>query len=176
MDAADLTTTIRAAIAQSVADIQAKHPDDPIARYAICTDDDLRTLYATACTRTQVGRFENASRSFVPAEWFRGIEHYAQLDAASSLLSRLADAHYEEEDDGIDPDADHLRPWKAELFAAVVAGLSAHRESGTFGSEVFLIATSHDPGEWLGAQVDEATKTLNSAELYESWRSATGRS
>lgn len=168
---ADLRDQLVTAIELSVETVAKSHPGDPVVRYALCTDEDIRSVYSTACTASMAEGFGLQAQGFWPAEWCR-VEHYKQFSEANTLLERLADEGYAAEGDDVPPDADHLRPWKGELFAALVAALSEHRERGTFGPGVLLLAMSHDPGDWLEVRIDAATKSVNSPELYSAWRAA----
>lgn len=124
-----------------------------LACYGLITDEDLRTVMGCALTREAFDRM--GAERFHPAEW---LEHYEPFDLANTEMGAIADRHYAEEADDVGPDDDHLRPWKAELYASLVEALRNRKEWGSFDQGVFLIATSHDPNDWLFRQVDASTK------------------
>lgn len=46
----DFTAVVKAAVKRSVAAIRATHPTETLCAFALCTDDDLRTVFHVAAS------------------------------------------------------------------------------------------------------------------------------
>src|SRR5689334_4768842 len=82
---------LRGAIRQSVAKIVAARPGEHLSGFALCTDDDLSTLYHVASTREFVMRRSDIGDiDLVPTEW-----EYNDGDEAFSQVGRILASRYE---------------------------------------------------------------------------------
>lgn len=160
---------IHAAIPASLAELARRASPEALAGYALCTDNDERTLYATAYRMADLDSFRWRTFRYLPAEW--PLEDFSEpIAAASRALERWADHHYSIEPDSVNPSDDHLRPWKAVTFNEIVAVLTNHRAAGTFRGIDFVMLTSHDPNDWMANLIINGTRQLNPPGIYDEWR------
>lgn len=143
----------------TVAALAASRPDEHLSGYALATDDDLSTLFLSACTREAAAQHAgDAYFLYTFTDWPYGARDAfsAVGDALSARASAAPDEQFEE----------HV----ARSFEALVRGLHAAKTEGLFGDDVFLTVGSTDPGEDLQRLEADAVKRLNSAAVFERWR------
>lgn len=93
---------IHAAIPASLAELARRASPEALAGYALCTDNDERTLYATAYRMADLDSFRWRTFRYLPAEW--PLEDFSEpIAAASRALERWADHHYSIEPDSVNP-------------------------------------------------------------------------
>lgn len=130
-----------------------------LAGVALCTDDDLRTVFFVACSKEDCASADDPDFLYLPVEW----ELEPSQDfyvALSDDLSALADEL---------PDVTVRRNL---LFAVLVDALLGLRSSAAVGDEVLLVVMSTDPGKQLMRLAKVALKELNSAEAYRAFMDA----
>ena len=135
--------------------------------FALCTDDDVRTLYHVACTREWVREKEKdyPDIGFLCVEWTLTADN-AAFDAISREFDRLAD----------EPDSDP-RDWseaRDRRFELLVLALADCRSKGTFSSDVFVCAASTDPSDHLEKLTMKAVDALNARALADGFARAFG--
>jgi hypothetical protein len=155
------TEVITGAARRGLAALVQAHPGERLAGYALCTDDDLRTVYAVGCTREFLAD-QPADRLFLPTEWPDGDDDASFEEARQTMYAR-ADAAV----------GTAFGQHVLQSFAALVAALRQLRLENRVGDDVFLVALSTDPGELLTALEDAGVRDLNPAGLYDRWRRAT---
>lgn len=144
--------------------------DEGLLCFALCTDSDLRTIYATGYTASDRASFDEESFCYLPAEWMRLEGGGGLIEQASELLSKWTDRQYGREDASIGPDDDQLRPWKLSMFEAMVDILIQQRDAGHLGSSVPILLGPHDGSDWWSVRVSEATERLNTPEFFAEWK------
>jgi len=133
------------------------HPQEVLAGYAFCTDDDLGTLSAMFATKEFLDR-SNEHMPFVPVDWPLS-DATDSLDDANSLLMQAS----LDQPNGYEA---HVRT----SFACLVEVLQELKEAGTFDGGVVLQVTSTDPGPLLRELADEAIFLLNNKATQDAWR------
>lgn len=121
-----------------------------LAGVALCTDDDLRTVFFVACSKEDCASADDPDFVYLPVEWEREPDQKTYV-ALSKELSALAD--------GI-PNVTVRRDL---LFAVLVDALRALRSSAIVSEDVLLVVMSTDPGKQLIQLATLAFKALNSA-------------
>jgi hypothetical protein len=127
--------------------------------FALCTDDDLRSLSAVGCTREFLAGHD-PTWLFHPTEWPDDAGDC--LGEAGRILWTRADAC-----DQV-TSGQHVE----RSFACLVAALKRLRSDAAVDDDVFLVALSTDAGERLTALEDAAVRELNPAEFHSRWRRA----
>jgi hypothetical protein len=165
MGSSELTETLEGAIRTSLEAITAAHPEETLNGYALCTDDDVRTVYHVACTR----EFAEASRyrdtRFIPVNWA-----YDDGDEAFDEANGLVQAS----DEAASRSADEAT-WSTHVttcFESMVAALEQMRQAGLFGEDVLLVVTSTDPGSAQKRLAIAAARRLNPPTLFRDWKAA----
>ena len=135
--------------------------------FALCTDDDVSTLYHVACTREWVREKEKryADVEFIYVEWPLS-EHDQIFGPISEQLAALAKLPHE-----------NAASWAAardQRFQALVLALGEGRASGVFESATLLCVGSTDPSGHLAALTMTAVDTLNSKPVADQFAKALG--
>jgi hypothetical protein len=135
--------------------------------FALCTDDDVRTLYHVACTREWVSETEkrNPGVGFIYVEWTLS-EHDQVFAPISAHLATLATLKHES-----------TVAWGAardQRFQALVLALRDCRESGMFEADTLLCVASTDPSSHLEAMAMNAVDTLNTKAVADGFAKALG--
>ncbi len=127
--------------------------------FAICTDEDLSSLYAAGFTAEEGAQHTGEYHyRYCPAEW---PEELASFERASKAFGELAAARRAESAG---------EEWKQSVLGQVVDVLQSHRERETFGAAALVAFVSHDCGDPFFAWMDAGVKALNSPSLYAKWR------
>jgi Domain of unknown function (DUF4303) len=161
----ELRIQIANAVRQAAAEL--RNDDAELSGFALCTDDDVRTLYHVACTRDWVreNEIDYPEIGFIYVEWTHSADD-EPFDAISRQFASLADADYAN-------DAD----WAAardQRFNLLVAALRHCREVGAFAPDTLLCAGSTDPSEHLEALAMIGVEAVNTAEIARQFASALG--
>ena len=142
-----------------------------LAAYALCTDADLRTLYAAAYTQEDGEQFQDRRFMFLPADW--PLEDASEeMNNASDALSSWMDDQYEIEGSEVGPGDDHLRPWKREVFEAIVGLLASFQLTGIAPANMPLWLTCHDPNNEMVHWIRNGVKQLNEPANFSRWEEA----
>ncbi|MEZ6057517.1 MAG: DUF4303 domain-containing protein [Planctomycetaceae bacterium] len=130
--------------------------------FALCTDDDVRTLYHVACTRDWVREKEVGypEIGYVYVEWMDSAND-KPFDEISKQFKDLADAS----------NGDNALWAKArdQRFDLLVNALRKCREEGVFAADTLLCAGSTDPSthlEMLGMNCVDAVNTPEVADRF----------
>lgn len=160
----ELVDLVADAVRRSVPLVELAHPGEELVGYALCTDDDLSTIFHVAITREFAQRNSDVPGvSHVPTEW-----SYNEGEDLFEEANRILAARYEHaSSNGFD---EHV----VKTFADLVAALERIRAEGVFGEEVLLIVTSTDPGPALEQLSREAAEKLNAPEVFARWREGMG--
>ena len=152
--AEDLFINTVSAVRQAAAELRNGYANSRLFGFALCTDDDVRTLYHVACTVEWVREQEasNPDIGFNYVEWSQSANS-AQFDLVSQRLASLADQAYASDWD-----------WGAardRRFDALVLALKECRNSGDFEPETLLCVGSTDPSDHLEALAMHGVDVLN---------------
>jgi hypothetical protein len=151
----ELRSTVAAAIRAACGELQGQQPIEDLFAFALCTDDDLRTVYQVSCTRQWVRERDGGypGIGFIYVEWQDSVS-----DALFQQLSRrfaiLADEPHRS-------DAEWAKARNGR-FEALVLALKDCRDQGLFAKDTLLCVGSTDPSEHLEALAMDAADRLNS--------------
>jgi hypothetical protein len=160
----ELVDIVADAVRRSVPLIAVAHPGEELVGYALCTDDDLSTLFHVAITREFEHRNSDVPGvAHVPTEW-----SYNEGEDLFEEANRIITARYE------DASSNGFEEHVVKTFGELVGALERMRAEGVFEPDVLLIVTSTDPGPALEELSREAAEKLNSAEVFARWRDAMG--
>lgn len=153
------------AVRQAASELQSR--DSALFGFALCTDDDVRTLYHVACTRDWVReqQVDYADIGFIYVEWTESADH-APFDAISRQFAALANDAYAN-------DAE----WAAardRRFSLLVSALRECRDAGAFSSDTLLCAGSTDPSDHLEALAMSGVDAVNSKVIADRFATALG--
>lgn len=162
MDDPSFTDLVALACEKHLAALAQQRAGETLAGYALCTDDDLSTLYGVAVTREYLPSAPYPEARYVPVEWPYG--HRTSLFDEAQLV---IEGRYTAASDGGALTA-HIEG----TFACLVEALRRARAQKLVGDEVLLVVTSTDPGPELAALATRGARALNAPELYEAWRAA----
>ena len=142
------------AVRQAQAELARQFGADRLHGFALCTDDDVSTLFHTACTRSWVEEREPKYEGIgcIYVEWEQTASD-TLFESASELVAGLANAEQADEE-----------AWAAardRRFAALVRGLQDCRDAGLFDADALLCCGSTDPSEHLEALAMQAVDRLN---------------
>ena len=141
------------AIRKACAEITAEYVDDKLFAFALCTDDDVMTLYSSVCTRNWVSEREDNYEAigYIYTEWDQhsGDSHF---DSISELVASLADNESDEND------CDRR-------FEAFVLALEGCRDEGIFDDDTLLCCGSTDPSDHMEMLAMKAVDRLNQKEI-----------
>ncbi len=151
----DLYTKLRGdttdAIRKAVAEMTAELGTDRIHGFALCTDDDVMTLYPAACSKNWVAERETDYEAigYIYTEWDQnaGDSHFGTI---SKAVARMA------ESDGGGSARD-------KRFESFVLALQDCRDEGLFDPETLLCCGSTDPSDHLEMLAMRAVDRLNTA-------------
>ena len=163
--AESLQAQVTAAVRQAAAELRSRDPD--LFGFALCVDDDVRTLYHIACTQDWVRENEadDPDIGFIYVEWTLSAGD-APFDAISRQFAALAD-------ETCASDAE----WAAardQRFHLLVSALRDCREAGAFSPDTLLCAGSTDPSGHLEALAMGCVDAVNAVEVADRFASALG--
>lgn len=161
----ELQIQIASAVRQAAAELRSR--DSELFGFALCTDDDVRTLYHIACTRDWVREKEVGypDIGFIYVEWtLSGSD--APFDAISRQFATLADETYASDTDWATA--------RDQRFHLLVSALRDCREAGAFSPDTLLCAGSTDPSEHLEALAMSGVDAVNAADVADEFARALG--
>lgn len=135
--------------------------------FALCTDNDVRTLYHVAC-RVDWVREKEASYpdiGFIYVEWPESASE-EPFNTISSQLANLADQTSSDDE-----------AWAAardRRFDALVLAMQDCRSACTFDSETLLCVGSTDPSSHLEGLAMQAVEKLNTPSVVDQFARALG--
>jgi hypothetical protein len=161
----ELQIQISSVVRQAAAELRS-HTSE-LFGFALCTDDDVRTLYHAACTRDWVREKEVGypDIGFICVEWTNSATN-APFDAISRQFAKLADETYASDTD-----------WAAardQRFDLLVSALRDCREAGAFIPETLLCAVSTDPSDHLEALAMKGVDVVNATVIADQFARALG--
>jgi hypothetical protein len=151
----DLRSATVAAVRQAAEEYRQPHPIEELFGFALCVDDDLRTLYQVSCTRPWV-RERDAGYpgvGFIYVEW-QDSANDVLFEPLSRRFAALADEAYRS-----DVEWAKARDGR---FESLVLALKDCRDEGRFAADTLLCVGSTDPSEHLEALAMRAVDRLNS--------------
>ena len=163
--AQEFLDSLSRSIGPAIDALREKQNGDELISFAICTDEDLLSVYAAGCTRASIDNDDDPGARYRPAEWS---EESAAMDKCSALLTNLARRAYASGDAGADASA-RQPAWKRELFGRVVDVLLRQRALGTFSEEQFVFFGPHDCGDEMWEWMSDAVERLNGPEIRRAW-------
>ena len=160
-----LQTQITAAVRQAAAELRSR--DSELFGFALCIDDDVRTLYHIACNQDWVreNAVDDPDIGFIYVEWALAASD-APFDAISKQLADLADETCA--NDAAWAEARDQR------FQLLVAALRECRAAGVFSPETLLCAGSTDPSAHLEALAMSCVDAVNTADVADKFARALG--
>lgn len=158
MNSQELTRLVTAATRAAAADLVGQYGRNALLGFALCTDDDVRTLYHVACTKQWAKDNGDPDVGYLYTEWTLS----AKSGAFKSLgheMDSLADIKYP-----TDAEWENARD---ERFEALARGLLECRQDGVFDATTFLCVGSTDPSSHMKQLAVHAVERLNPAEIAE---------
>lgn len=160
-----LQNQLTAAVRQTAAELRSG--DSELFGFALCVDDDVRTLYHIACNRDWVreNMVDDPDIGFIYVEWPLSASD-APFDAISKQFAALADETCASDEE-----------WAAardQRFHLLVSALRECREAGAFSSETLLCAGSTDPSGHLEALAMSCVDAVNPVDIADKFARALG--
>jgi len=136
---------------------------DALFGFALCTDDDVETLYHVFATREWVaGRAADYPEiGFLSVEWTQSSGDQLFLP----LSARLRELATSDNRAGLDPDVG-----RAGRFQALVEAMSVCRSEGLFDARTLLSVGSTDPDPLMIKLSCDAARDLNTEEIAAAYR------
>ena len=122
--------------------------DRELAGVALCTDDELGTLYCMMIDTQEVEGSDDPDLLFTPVDWPCGDELEPFLEANKMMRERLGRSG-------------DLLPHVDRTFEALVEALSRFRERAEVLSSAFLSVLSTDPSDYLLELEGQSVERLN---------------
>lgn len=143
------------------------NPAGDVAGVALCTDDELGTIYCMMVTVAQVQGSSDPDLLFTPVDWpcDEGLEPFAEAnekmrDAVEDLYARFPD-----EGTGEQEFLQHIET----TFETLVSVLKKARASGLFPAGAFVSVLSTDPSEHLLQLWSDSVAVLNEPATVGLW-------
>jgi hypothetical protein len=167
LQADELRNQTATAVRDAAEELRARTPNSRLFGFALCTDDDVRTLYHVACTIDWVREKEVAypDIGFIYVEWTHSAAS-GPFHLISRQLAALADQTYASDED-----------WGAardRRFEALVLALKDCRTTDTFDLDTLLCVGSTDPSGHLEALAMHGVDVLNSPSVANQFAKALG--
>lgn len=125
-------------------------PEDLVG-LALCTDDELTTLYATWLTSSELDLAQEPDELlFSPTDWAASFDGGKIEEAARELRTLASDPRHVERS-----------------FASLVSALEEMRKERALPDSLFLSVLSTDPSEYLEDLEAESVRTLNSSDVID---------
>ena len=129
--------------------MKAEFGADPLHGFALCTDDDVMTLFSAACTKSWVAEREADYEAigYIYTEWEQGSGD-SHFNSISDTVAELA--------------ADDENSTVEQRFEAFVLALEDCRNEGLFDPDTLLCCGSTDPDDEMEMLAMRAVDRLNS--------------
>lgn len=143
------------AVRRARAELQTSCGGSHLFGFALCTDDDLMTLYHVYCTDEWVRAREkdDPDIGYISNEWLC-CANEELFDRISDRLAQLSWREYPTDSESADA--------RYRRFNALVLALEDCRDAGLFDADTLLCVVSTDPSEDLQALAMNAVDRLNS--------------
>ncbi|MBX9671757.1 MAG: DUF4303 domain-containing protein [Candidatus Obscuribacterales bacterium] len=163
----DLRMETAAAVRIAADELHQQSGGSKLFGFALCTDDDVRTLFHVACTPDWVKNQETSypEIGFVYTEWTHSATD-APFTPISQQLAALATQTCSS--DNAWSDARDSR------FEALVRALKDCRDAGVFSTDTLLCVGSTDPSDHLEALAMNSVDRLNSPDIANRFAEALG--
>lgn len=150
----DLTLVIYRAILESKEQIDLIFPNEKIFGFALCTDDDLSTLYHVMCTKKWVAEhsMEYSDIGYMSTEWEQSVDN-SIFEKSNEMLDKLYKKAY--------PTDSEWSRARDRRFEALVLALEKIRSQDVFDVQTLLLVSSTDPSEYLQELDIKAAIRLN---------------
>jgi hypothetical protein len=161
MTSQDLARLVAEAAKAAAEDLSRTFGKNELLGFALCTDDDVRTLYHVACTRQWARERRDPGIGYLYTEWTQT----AKADPFRSLsqeIDRRASIEH--------PTDTEWEVARDERFEALTLGLLECRGAGVFDAATFLCVGSTAPSKHMKQLAIRAVERLNSAELAQNAR------
>lgn len=163
----ELRTATAAAVRQRAKELRGTAETANLSGFALCTDDDVSTLYHVACTREWVSEKEKRypGVGFIYVEWTLS-EHDQVFGPISEQLASLAKLKHG--DDAM---------WGAardHRFQALFLALKDCRASAVFEPDTLLCVGSTDPSTHMEVLTMNAVEMLNTKPVAAQFAKALG--
>ncbi len=167
MSYTEIRSSTATAVRQAKAEIDRRSGNSPLFGFALCTDDDVSTLYHVACTTGWVDENKEGypDIGYIYVDWAESGDD-APFDRISTTLARLY-----EQDHGSDAAWASARDRR---FEALVLALADCRQAGAFDDGTLLCVGSTDPSDHLEALAMNAVDRLNAPEIADRFAAALG--
>jgi hypothetical protein len=163
MTSQELSRLVTEAIRTAATDLGGAFGKSELFGFALCTDDDVRTLYHVACTKHWVKDRGDPDTGYLYTEWTQGAKSDS-FESLSQEVGRLADIRYP-------TDAEWARA-RDERFEALARSLLECRRDEVFEATMFLCVGSTDPSKHMKQLAIDAVERLNSAETAQQAKEA----
>lgn len=164
MDDPGFTDMVSLACQRHLESLCAQRPLETLAGYALCTDDDLSTLYGVAVTHEFARAAPDPVVRYIAVEWPYGHRTSLFDEAQLQIEQRYVDAS----------SGGAIAPHVERTFACLVQALRRLRERALVRDDVLLLVASSDPGPALEALAARGARALNAPLLFDAWRDAMG--
>ena len=154
-----LTHLLQVGVKNSLLELASDHPGDPVAGYALCTDDELSTLFWVATTHRHIATVSDTKLKFSAVEW----PHGHSSDALRAAQDMLAEQHRSALARGA------LEEHVFESFAALVEALTHARTQGLIPPSALVYAASTDPSPRLDDLERQCVVHLNPPDVVRLW-------
>lgn len=156
----ELVELVRVGSLEALAALQTEASEDPLVGFALCTDDDVSSLFHVGCTIRYVDASEEVDVRFNPNDW-------QQTGNISPIALDLVSRHFNERP--AEPTPDQWRTARDSNFGVLVEGLLRARRDSPPGNSVFLTVCSTDPSNHMEALEEAAILLLNPPDLVRKW-------
>lgn len=140
---------------------------DALFSFALCTDDDVRTLYHVACTKewVEMNKQNYPEIGYIYVEWEQSADG-ALFDNIGEKLATLADQDYPSDEEWVAA--------RDRRFELLVQALHDCRNEGIFTENTLLCVGSTDPSNELECLAMNAVDRLNPNRLADQFAEALG--
>ncbi len=133
-------------------------PNEKLRGFALCTDDDVSSLFNVACTESWIlkNSKECANIGYICTEWEQSVESEL-FDNCNEMISNNYNlVHTSNEAWSIERD---------KRFDALVRALKKARKDGLFDNETLLLVSSNDASDYMEELNLKAVKILNGKDI-----------
>ena len=157
---------VKDAVIRLHAKLRTQLENEPLFGFALCTDDDVVTLYQAACTASwfKSRSSKSVEEAYNYNDWPLELENHEELYRAVAMMQASHDQY------SVDEEEDLWAQARDERVFGIAAALEECREEGLFDDSVLLCMGSTDPLNRRVAELSmQAVKRMNSpaiAEMY----------
>jgi hypothetical protein len=157
---AEVVELVRVGALEAIAALSSD-PEDPLLTFALCTDDDVSSVFHIGCTERFARASELPDVRFLPNDCEQtGDCSPAALDIVSGEFQR----------DDRRPSGPGWGKARDEDFNAMAEGLAAARATGRIPDSVFVTVMSTDPSDHMLSLEESWLPLLNAHNVVREWR------